>query len=172
MSGPTDFNEVIQLAAGRAQSSLEAARQSGGQTYTILLILSDGCVSDISSTAARLEQVSDCPLSIVIVGVGNADFSGMHFLDDLRKPGKRDIVQFVSFNQNSRDPAQLSSATLNEIPDQLVAYFQKHGIQPGSEIRAIGDDIVVEEEDEIDLTLDIGEEEIVVSGGGSDFGNW
>lgn len=172
MSGPTDFTEVVQTAAARAESSLDAARQMGRQTYTILLILTDGCVSDIPATAACLEQVHDAPLSVVIVGVGNADFSGMNFLDDLRKPGKRDIVQFVALNQHSRDPADLSSATLREIPDQLVGYFQKKDIQPDAAIRAAHDDIVVEEEEEIDLTLDIGEDEIVVSGGGSDFGNW
>jgi hypothetical protein len=53
---------------------------------------------------------------------------------------------------------------------RLVGYFQGKGIQPLPAIVAKEEDIVVEdEEEEIDLTLDIGEGEIVVSGGGNDF---
>jgi hypothetical protein len=172
MSSPTDITEVIQTAAVRAQSSLEAAMQNGRQTYTILLLVSDGAVSDVSATAACLEQVHDAPMSVVIVGVGNANFSGMRFLDDLSKPGKRDIVQFVPFNEHCRSAVDLSSTTLREIPDQLVGYFTKKGIVPLSAIEVQEEDIVVEDEDEIDLSLDFEEDEIVVSGGGSDFGDW
>jgi hypothetical protein len=53
---------------------------------------------------------------------------------------------------------------------RLVGYFQSKGIQPLPAIVAKEEDIIVEdEEEEIDLTLDIGEGEIVVSGGGNDF---
>lgn len=53
---------------------------------------------------------------------------------------------------------------------RLVGYFQGKGIQPLPAIVAKEEDIIVEdEEEEIDLTLDIGEGEIVVSGGGKDF---
>lgn len=173
MSSPTDITEVIQTAAARAQSSLEAAKKKGRQTYTILLLVTDGAVSDISATATCLEQVHDTPLSIVIVGVGNADFSGMRFLDDLRRPGKRDIVQFVPFNEHSRDAVDLSSTTLHEIPSQLVEYFQKKGIAPLTAITTSEEDIVVEEEDEIDLSLDFEDDKIIVSGSGNkDFSRW
>lgn len=172
MSSPTDITEVVQTAAARAQSSLDAAMKRGRQTYTVLLLVTDGAVSDVNATAACLEQVHDTPMSIVIVGVGSADFSGMRFLDDLRKPGKRDIVQFVPFNDHSRDAVDLSSTTLQEIPDQLVGYFQKRGLSPLSSVRVQEGDIVVEDEDEIDLSLDFKEDEIVASGNGGNFGDW
>jgi len=172
MSSPTDITEVIQTAAARAESSLDSALRSGRQTYTILLVVTDGAVSDIQATARCIEQVHDAPLSIVIVGVGNADFSGMRFLDDLRKPGKRDIVQFVPFNQHSRDPTDLSSVTLDEIPGQLVDFFQARKIAPMA-ARTIRESMVfVGEESEIDLSLSFREEEIVVSSGGRDFKSW
>jgi len=53
MSGPTVFTEVIQMAAARAQSGLEAAQRIGSQSYTILLILTDGAVTDKEATARR-----------------------------------------------------------------------------------------------------------------------
>ena len=171
MSGPTVFTEVIDTAAARAISNQEAAKRKGAQAYTILLLLTDGSVSDVNATAVVLDQVSDAPLSIVIVGVGNADFSGMRFLDDLSKPGKRDIAQFVEFNKHSRHSVELTAETLNEIPDQLVGYFTSHDIKPLPAIHRGDDEIVVEpEEEEIDVSLSFGDdEEIVVTGGGSDF---
>lgn len=170
MSSPTVFTEVIETAAARARSAEEQAAKKGQQAYSILLILTDGAVSDATATARTLDAVSDSPLSIVIVGVGNADFSDMKFLDD--RAGKRDIAQFVEFNKHSASSADLSSATLREIPTQLVGYFQSKGIQPNPPIQAKEAEIVVEDEDEIDLSIDIGEEEIVVTGGGDHISQW
>ena len=169
MSGPTDFTEVMETAAAKAISAQEAASQNGRQTYTILLILSDGAVSDVQATAACLDRISDAPLSIVIVGVGDADFGAMEFLDD-RSDAKRDIAQFVQMNKHQTSNVDLTSVTLREIPGQLVDYFQSKGIQPSPAIVADEGEIAVEaEEEEIDLSLDIGEEEIVVSAGGTGF---
>lgn len=166
MSSPTSFDEVIKFAAGKAQSWQAAAKSKGEQAYTILLIVSDGAVSDKDSTARVLNEVADSPLSIVIVGVGNADFTSMEFLDD-STGSKRDIAQFVQFNKHSESATDLSSVTLREIPEQLVSYYQSHGIDPLPPVEAKEAEIVVEEEQEIDLSLDFGEEEIVVEAGGT-----
>jgi hypothetical protein len=94
----------------------------------------------------------------------------MEFLDDASKPGKRDIAQFVQFNKHKTSSADLSSVTLHEVPDQLVGYFQSKSIPALPPVVAKEEEIVVEvEEEEFDLSLDIGEDEIVVSGGGSDY---
>jgi len=169
MSGPTVFEEVIRVAGSQAK---EAAKAKGGQCYTVLLILTDGAVSDVQATAKCLEEVSDAPLSVIIVGVGNADFSGMKFLDNFSGPGsgKRDIVQFVEFSRFKNNSHALTNETLNEIPAQLSGYFQKMNIQPNPPIGRSDSSVAVEEEEEeIDLSLGIEEEEIVVLGGGDDF---
>ena len=106
MSSPTVFTEVIESAAARALSSQEKAKQKGQQAYTILLIVTDGAVSDSQATAMSLQQVSDAPLSVVIVGVGDADFSFMEFLDNSSKPGQRDIAQFVQMNKHQTSSVQ------------------------------------------------------------------
>lgn len=75
------------------------------QRYHILLILTDGVVTDMADTREAIVRGSYQPLSIIIVGVGNADFTDMQILDGddgvLRSPkGEpvlRDIVQFVPF---------------------------------------------------------------------------
>lgn len=65
---------------------------------------------DMSQTKAAIVDLSRLPCSIIIVGVGNADFSSMDELDGdgelLRDDGNRvcarDIVQFVPFNEAIR----------------------------------------------------------------------
>jgi hypothetical protein len=71
-------------------------------------------------------------LSIVIVGIGDADFAGMEFLDehDPSKESGRDITKFVRFSDYKSFNA-LTEAVLDEIPEQLVEYFYNQEIMPG-----------------------------------------
>lgn len=43
----------------------------------MLHLLQDGAVTNLQETIDALVKASDIPISILIVGVGNADFSGM-----------------------------------------------------------------------------------------------
>jgi Copine/C2 domain len=176
MSSPTVFDDVIDQAATRARQSFQRAQQTKGQqSYTILLIVTDGAVSDPSRTAASLDRASDAPLSVVIVGVGSANFSTMQFLDDYNNnggSGKRDIVQFVEFNKHSHDSTSLTAATLQEIPQQLSGYFQSRGIRALPPIARTDSTTSMDEaEPEIDLSLDIRENDVYVSGGGNAYVN-
>ena len=51
------------------------------QKYNILLIITDGLISDIEATVDQVVYGSDLPLSIIIVGVGSANFDNMDRLD-------------------------------------------------------------------------------------------
>lgn len=61
----------------------------------------------MEETRHAVVQASKLPMSIIIVGVGNADFAAMEFLDgDNRRlrshtgeEAARDIVQFVPFRE-------------------------------------------------------------------------
>lgn len=73
----------------------------------MLLIITDGVITDLDETRQAIVNAAKLPMSIIIVGVGGADFSAMEFLDgdggSLRAPSGevaiRDIVQFVPFRQ-------------------------------------------------------------------------
>jgi hypothetical protein len=75
-------------------------------TYQVLLILTDGVIHDMDLTKKLIVSCSHFPCSIIIVGVGHADFEQMDELDgdgallkdSNGKTAKRDIVQFVEFN--------------------------------------------------------------------------
>lgn len=79
-------------------------KQAGSNTYQTLLILTDGEIHDMDRTIDLVIQAANLPLSIIIVGIGNADFSNMDKLDGdnglygtngVKCP--RDLVQFVPF---------------------------------------------------------------------------
>ena len=78
-------------------------------------------------------------MSVIIVGVGDADFLKMNTLDADQNPlysgkhGKyqqRDNVQFVPFNLCKNDPYRLARTTLEELPAQLTEFFQRKNIYP------------------------------------------
>jgi hypothetical protein len=131
LSGPTNFAPVI-----RATSKLARCSQQQ-QAYTTLLIITDGAITDLDATVDAIVEGSALPLSIIIVGVGNADFSSMVELDGDERPlvnrhGKgmrRDIVQFVEFRKYAGDEAKVAEAVLAEMPSQLVEFMRLSGFR-------------------------------------------
>ena len=110
----------------------EVAEEEGKLSYTILLILTAGNVESVKETKEQLIEASDDPLSVVIVGIGDADFTGMQFLDehDPETEQGRDITKFVRFSDYKSFNA-LTEAVLDEIPEQLVSYYYDRGQMPG-----------------------------------------
>jgi len=132
--GPTNFAEIIKtahVAASRNPPSL--------QKYVVLLIITDGVITDYDNTVDAIIAASGSPLSIVIVGVGPADFAQMNRLDGdeqaLTSSGtgrkvERDIVQFVSFRDLRNNGALLAREVLMEIPDQLTSFMKSKAQKP------------------------------------------
>lgn len=83
-------------------------------------------------------RATELPLSIIIVGIGQADFGNMEKLDgdgnklvdSKGRRAPRDIVQFVPFRETQFNPDLLAKQLLAELPGQIVQYFQGRGIQP------------------------------------------
>jgi len=135
LSGPTLFAPVIKAATGVSVSSFRESR-----TYTILMIITDGVINDMDDTIDAIVQATiDAPLSIIIVGVGNANFSAMDRLDAddvplVSREGvkmKRDIVQFVPFNKFIKNGGiGLATEVLAEVPRQVHEFCSTHGFIP------------------------------------------
>ena len=64
------------------------------QQYFILLLLTDGTLSDMRETKLALIRASSLPMSVIIVGVGGANFSAMRELD-------ADDARWVAWNGTS-----------------------------------------------------------------------
>lgn len=56
------------------------------QKYTVCLILTDGIINDLDATIDEVVRGSILPISIIIVGIGNADFDQMEALDGDEAP--------------------------------------------------------------------------------------
>ncbi|NXD72272.1 CPNE2 protein, partial [Eolophus roseicapillus] len=134
--GPTNFSPIINHVARFAS---QATQQEAASQYFILLVITDGVISDMDETRHAVVQASKLPMSIIIVGVGNADFAAMEFLDgDSRvlrshtgEETVRDIVQFVPFRDFRNAPKEtLAKAVLAELPQQVVQYFKHQNLPP------------------------------------------
>eukprot|EP01102_Stenamoeba_stenopodia_P020181 TRINITY_DN7784_c0_g1_i1.p1 TRINITY_DN7784_c0_g1~~TRINITY_DN7784_c0_g1_i1.p1 ORF type:complete len:557 (-),score=146.93 TRINITY_DN7784_c0_g1_i1:97-1767(-) len=138
LSGPTNFAPIIQQVINRASRDPAAV---AGKKYFILLMLTDGAISDLNSTIDAIVQASTLPISIIIVGIGNDDFDSMEALDSDKKllrdsrgnSAARDIVQFVPFREYEKEKVtKLAKATLKEVPDQFLRYVKMKQILPNS----------------------------------------
>ena len=131
LSGPTYFSPVI----NKTIQDINSRGSDNGNNYYILLIITDGQITDEDATRRAIVDASTLPLSIIIVGVGNADFSSMNRLDGDDNPLKdrngkkvRDIVQFVQYNMKyALNPSMFSRDLLQEIPQQVEQYFRSIG---------------------------------------------
>lgn len=125
-SGPTYFRPLLEKIFGET-----AAAQTQQMQYSIVLILTDGMITDFNETKDLIVKSTHLPLSIIIVGVGGADFSKMEALDSDGKAlvasdgtvSKRDIVQFVEFQSVNNNPQLLAEKVLEELPRQMEEYF-------------------------------------------------
>ncbi|KAL6457821.1 hypothetical protein MHYP_G00330510 [Metynnis hypsauchen] len=136
--GPTNFAPVINQVARSAQDITD------GSQYFVLLMITDGVISDMVQTKEAVVNASALPMSIIIVGVGPAEFDAMEELDgdDVRVSSRgrfaeRDIVQFVPFRDyidrsgnQVLSMARLAKDVLAEIPDQLLSFMKSKEIDP------------------------------------------
>ncbi len=89
---------MIDLAIQYAESEPHSSN------YYVLLLISDGDLSDYNETVDLIIKASALPLSIITIGVGHSDFDYLQKLDsdgELLKSDKtgeqclRDIVDFI-----------------------------------------------------------------------------
>ena len=151
MSGPTVFVQVLQAAALRARKHHVRFFQSrwivcvsvifsdliffrlanwqeqmkSNRRYCVLLIITDGMVDDVEETKRKLHVYRGMPLSVIIVGVGRAEFKGMNALCN---EGTR--ATFVEFRQHQSDPSSMAKAALKDLPRHIVDYMTENGISP------------------------------------------
>lgn len=110
----------------------------------MLLIITDGIISDMIETKEAIIKASRLPISIIIVGVGDCSYEEMDELDSDTVPlsvegryAQRDIVQFVPLFKFLKDSAltpnshaELTKEVLAEIPHQLTSYMESIGYKP------------------------------------------
>jgi copine 1/2/3 len=135
--GPAQIRPVIHKAMFRAISASQRR-----QCYNVLIVFTAGDIVDLQDSIDLIcTAAEDAPLSIVIIGVGNRDFSEIEKLcgeydqkgklrDSRGVPIARDILQFVSFKRFSGNASAVISEALKDIPEQFVEFFSNNGTKP------------------------------------------
>lgn len=132
--GPTNFAPVIRTAQGAARS----LQKSNPMAYLVLVILTDGQITDFQETQNELVKAASLPMSVLIIGVGKEDFSQMDALDGDKgkltnsqgQSASRDIVQFVELKKVAQNDFAIAEAVLQELPGHINLYFFKQGFKP------------------------------------------
>lgn len=125
---PTEYHHIFKYYI---DSVIE---ENNPNKYNILLFLTDGSYDDRQETINEIVRASKLPISIIIIGLGDANFASMEELDGDDEPLKnskgekwaRDICQFVAFNKYKDDPKLLSEKVLEEIPKQVCDYYNSN----------------------------------------------
>lgn len=123
LSGPTNFAPLLNNLC-KAVKNLQGV-------YTVMMILTDGIISDIEETVDAIIQCSLLPISLIIIGVGTASFDSMEKLDGDEMPltdshGRcvaRDCVQFVPFLKYEKNTKLLAEEVLKELPSQIEQFY-------------------------------------------------
>ena len=103
------------------------------------MFLTDGQINDMADTIDELVEASFLPISVIIIGIGDNDFSSMVELDADNEPlfdrnkrkAVRDLVQFVQYNKFRNNEKKLAEEVLEEVPKQVIEYYQMKNIPPG-----------------------------------------
>ncbi len=133
--GPTYFHFIIDHVISMVKEDVIAENK---MNYTIIMILTDGIIDDLDDTIDSLVEASFLPISVIIVGIGDANFSNMDFLDADDEPlidrngrkADRDLVQFVPFKKYSYNGELLAREVLEEIPKQVIEYYEHQKMPP------------------------------------------
>ena len=126
----------------------------------MILIITDGTIHDFDETKNIIIKSSYLPFSVIVIGVGNEDFTAMKELDAdktelIDKNGnkaERDIIQFVKFIDYVNDPLKLAEEVLMEIPTQIEQYYRVYkrfvGIKDAEEMEEKERQKLIEEKGE------------------------
>jgi len=150
LSGPTIFSQVIRKAADYAARSLKDNKHK----YTLLLIITDGSVDDLKETREALRLAATLPLGVVIVGVGDADFTNVKQLaascntspivnmpnsnhcsnivnNNSTTSESKQFVKFVAYREfKGRSRQQFTTEALRHLPEQIMSYLQTRQALP------------------------------------------
>jgi len=81
-SGPTYFTPLIKNVINMIKFNLNNSNENN---YYILMILTDGQINDMPQTCDAIVEAALLPLSIIIIGIGSADFTNMNILGIFKK---------------------------------------------------------------------------------------
>ncbi|KAN0025068.1 hypothetical protein ACTFIV_009480 [Dictyostelium citrinum] len=139
---PSKINEVFQYAINKSLPPIDQSEEQLNQKYTILLIFTDGDITDIEESYKILLNASELPLSIILVQIGDCynlsrklnnleNYLDHHDLLNKPKPN-RGIVNHVEYTKDIKRFYNLEVDIMKNVPTQFTSYFINKNIDPNS----------------------------------------
>jgi hypothetical protein len=119
--GPAVFAPVLRLAIGRA-----ADAWSRRHAFTVILVLTDGLVSDVRETIDAVLGAPVTSFCILIVGIGGADFSPMGEIVRCTRPA----LKFAPLRQFQRNMEDFSEVLLGDLAIRVRDFCFAKGLKP------------------------------------------
>jgi len=123
----------------RAEQIIMKAASKDPYKYFVFIIFTEGELSDYEDVKDIIVRMSNLPVSIIFIGIGDGDFNKFINLDaddsllydrnSIR--ASRDLVQFVNLTDYlGQDTFLLLTKLFEELPTQIVKYLERKGIPP------------------------------------------
>lgn len=126
MSQPTLFDPLFKEVIKLGQESMK----KGGLDYVVIVVMTDGEIHDMKSVIDTVIQASRLPISIIIIGIGQASFAKMQCLDGNQglvnskgEKWERDMVSFLEFKKQISDFVSFSKQVLSSLPSQIAEFY-------------------------------------------------
>ena len=128
------LSEPIQFCPVIRKEIEMITRENNLLIYHVLMILTSGSLTDLDETIEAVIEASYLPFSLIIIGIGDGDFTKMMKFDINAIPANkkrilRDSVKFVIFNAYKNN-TELQKKVFEDIPNQIVEYYSKIKINP------------------------------------------
>lgn len=140
LCSPAVFAPCLEFIIPRIEANLE----KNPDNYTTVVFLANESDKGMAKTLDWMVKASNLPLSILILGIGDADFSEFGiFTKDTRKligsnleHIKRDFVNFMKFDGKAvrKNPAQFVEKIFSALPTQIIEYYEMVDRNPGENI--------------------------------------
>lgn len=113
LHGPVIISEVIKFGADLARY----VQKRNPKYYIVLVVITEGNIADKDIAINEINNSSDLPFSILLVGIGDGDFSTLKQFDgDMEGLGieskgiklRKDIVQFIHYRKYREDTQKLA----------------------------------------------------------------
>ncbi|CAI5441283.1 unnamed protein product [Caenorhabditis angaria] len=106
-----------------------------GLHYHVLALFTRGEVTDLKDIQQAINAASDAPLSILIIGMGDYDFTSLQKLCAKKKDGKRECCQFIHLKTllNGADApwknkSRIAETALKSVPNHMVQFMHNANI--------------------------------------------
>lgn len=118
LDGPTSFAPIINRA-------MDLVLEGEHGTFTILVIITDGAVTDEEATREAIVRACNVPMTILVVGVGDGPWEAMEEFDNELPERAFDNLTFVAFDDVMRtydgSLVVFAEEALRETPTQYKA---------------------------------------------------